>query len=86
MLLLRLKGDAPQRAIFIIQMYPSKGVQKNMLKAWEFTKNKLYHQKFVSNLQKIFQTNILETGTRQILLIAVLMVGLWLKLQMEIVD
>ena len=56
-------------------MYPSKGV-----------KNKLCHRQFDNNLQKIFRENILENDTGEILLIAVLMVGLWLKLQMEIVD
>ena len=63
-----------------------KGVQKNMLKTWDFAKNKLCHRCFDNNLQKTFQTNILEDGTRQTLLIVVLMVDLWLKLQMEIVD
>ena len=37
----RLKEDAPERTIFIFQTHPSKGVQKNMLKVWVFTKNKL---------------------------------------------
>ena len=67
-------------------MYPSKGGQKNMLKAWDLTKNKLYHREFDSILQKIYRTSILENVIRQMLLIAVSMVGLWLKLQMEIVD
>ena len=67
-------------------MHPPKRVQKNMLKAWDITKNKRYHRNFNSNLQKIFPTNILENGTRQIQLIAVLMVGFWLKLQIEIFD
>ena len=57
-----------------------------MLKAWYFTKNKLCHRCIDNNLQKILRTNILENGTGQILLIVVLMVDLWLKLQMEIVD
>ena len=60
--------------------------QKTMVKAWDFTKNNLCHTNFDNNLQKIFPTNILENGTGQILLIVPLMVGLWLKLQMEIVD
>ena len=57
-----------------------------MCKPWDFTKNKLCQRYFDTNLQKIFRANIPENGTRQILLIVVLMVGLWLKLQMEIVD
>ena len=57
-----------------------------MVKARDFTKNKLYHRYFGNNLQKIFRANILENGTGQILLIIVLIVGLWLKLQVEIVD
>ena len=76
----------PQRTNFIIQTYPSKGAQKNICKAWDFTKNKLCHRYFDNNLQKIFRKNILENGTRQKLLIVVLIVGLWLKLQMGIVD
>ena len=35
---------------------------------------------------KVFQKNILENRTRQMLLMAVLMVDLWLKLLMEVVD
>ena len=50
----------------------------------DFTKNKLCHRCLDNNLQKIFSTNILEDGTGQILLIAVLMAHLRLKLQMEI--
>ena len=46
-----------------IQTYPSKSVQRNMLKAWDFTKNKLCQRCFDNNLQKIFQKNILENGT-----------------------
>ena len=30
-------------------MLPSRGVQKNMLKAWDFTKNKFYHRYFDDN-------------------------------------
>ena len=67
-------------------MHPSKGVQKNMLKAWDFTKNKLCHRYFNKKLQKIFRTSILENGTGQIPLIVLLMIGIWLKLQMEIVN
>ena len=36
-------------------------------------------------MQKDFWTNIFENSIRQIILIVVLMVGLWLKLQMDIV-
>ena len=57
-----------------------------MMKARDFTENKLCHKYFDKNLQKSFQTHILENGTGQILLIVVLMVGLWLKLELEIVD
>ena len=64
----------------------STGVQKNMLKAWDFTKNKLCHRHFDNHLQKTFRTIILEIRTGQVLLIVILMVGLWLKLQMGVVD
>ena len=67
-------------------MHPSKGVQNNMLKAWDFTKNKHCHRCFENNLQKIFQTKILESGTGQITFLVVLIVGLWLKLQIERVN
>ena len=67
-------------------MHPSKGVQSNMLKAWDFTKNKLCYRVFENNLQKIFQTKTLENDTGQIAFIVVLLVGLWLKFQMERVD
>ena len=56
-----------------------------MLKSWDFTKNKLCHSSFDNNLQKIFQKNIFENGTRQLHLIVVLTVILWLQLQMEII-
>ena len=36
-------------------MDPSKGFQKNMVKAWDFTKNNLCHRYFDNNLQKIFK-------------------------------
>ena len=67
-------------------MHPYEGVQENMLKAWYFTKDKTCRRYFDNNLQKTFRTNILEDGTGQIDLVVVLMVGLWLKVQMEIVD
>ena len=66
--------------------HPYKGFQKNMLKVWHFTKDKTCHRHFDNNLQKSFRTNILGDGTRQIDLVVVLMFGLWLKVQMEIVD
>ena len=42
-------------------MHPSKGVQKNMLKAWNFTTYKLRYRCFDNNYQNNFQTNILES-------------------------
>ena len=62
--------------------YPPKGVQENMLKAWNFTKNKLLHKCFVNNLQKKFRANILENGTAQMFLIVLLMFGLLLDNQL----
>ena len=44
-------------------MHPSESVQKNMLKAWNFTTFKLHHRYFDNNLQKNFPTNILESDT-----------------------
>ena len=44
-------------------MHPSKGVQKNMLKAWDFTTYTLNYRCFDNNFQKNILTNILETGT-----------------------
>ena len=38
-------------------MHPSKGAQKNMLKAWNFTKNEICYRYFDNNLQKLFRTN-----------------------------
>ena len=67
-------------------MHPSKGVQKNMLKTWNFTEKRLCHRYFHDNLQETSRTSILQIGTGQALLIVVLMVGSWTKLQMEIVD
>ena len=57
-----------------------------MLNVWDFTKNKLCQRCIDNNLQKIFRKNILESGTAHIHSIVVLMVDLWLRLQMEIVD
>ena len=39
--------------IFIIQRQPFKRVQKNMVKAWNFTENKICHRCFENNLQKL---------------------------------
>ena len=59
----------------MLQTHPSKGVQKNMMKACNFTKYKHRHRWFHNDLQRNFQTNIIENDTAQILLIVVLMVG-----------
>ena len=56
-------------------MHPHNGFQKNTVKAWDFTKNNLCRRYLANNLQKIFQANILENDTGQILLIVALMVG-----------
>ena len=58
-----LKQDASQRIILIVQTNPSKGVQENILKAWNFTTYKLHHRYVDNNLQKNFRTNILESDT-----------------------
>ena len=54
-----------------------KAVQKNMLKAWDYTKNKLCHRYFDNATDIsliIFRTNILKISTGQLLLIVALMV------------
>ena len=56
-----------------------------MLKAWNFTKNKIYHECFDNNLQKLFWTKILKDSNGQKILIVALMVDLWLKPQMELI-
>ena len=48
-------------------MYPAKGVQDNMLTAWNFTKNKLHHRCLDNKLQKIFRKNVPKNSTGQIL-------------------
>ena len=58
-------------------MHPSKGVQKNMLKAFNFNKYKPRHRS-LDNLQKNCQKIFSESDTEHILLIVVLMVGLCL--------
>ena len=40
----------------------SKGAQKSMLKARNFTKNKICHRCFDNNLQKLFQTKSLKNS------------------------
>ena len=52
-------------------MQPSKGAQKNMLKAYNFTKNKLRHRSFDNKLQKISQRNVFENRAGQIILIVI---------------
>ena len=59
-------------------MHLSKGVQKNILKAWNFTKNGFPQRYFGNNLSKNFRTNIPENATRQILLKVTLKAGLHL--------
>ena len=54
----------------------TKGCSEFMLKVCNFTKNKPHYRCFNKSLQKIFQTNILEDSTRQVLLIVVLMIEL----------
>ena len=46
-----LKYDVSLRIIFILQIHPSISVQKYMLKACNFTKNKLCHGCFDNSLQ-----------------------------------
>ena len=58
-------------------MHLSKGVQKNVLKAWNFTKNTFHQRSFDNKLSKGFRTNILENATRQMLRKVTLMVGLY---------
>ena len=58
-----LKQDASQKIILIPQLHSSKGVQKNMLKAWNFVKYKLCQSCFDNYLQKNFSTSIFESNT-----------------------
>ena len=60
--------------MLILQAHPFKGVQKNMLKTWNFSKRKLFHRYFDNDLQKNCRTNILQSDTAQLLLTVVLMV------------
>ena len=61
----------PQGTVFIIQTHPSKGVRKNMQKAWDFAKYRLCHRYYDNSLQKTFRTIILQNETGPILLIVV---------------
>ena len=72
--------DASQRIFFFFQTHLSRGIEKNMLKAWNFITYKFCHRSFDNNLKKNFRTNILESNTTQILLIVVSMVGLCLDI------
>ena len=40
-----------KKIIFTLQTHLSKAIQKNMLIAWNFTKNKMYYKCFDNNLQ-----------------------------------
>ena len=53
-------------------------IQEKYTKSMEFTKIKIWHRCFDNNLQNIFSKNILDNGTRQILLVVILIVGLCL--------
>ena len=64
------------KRIFILQMHPSKGCQKNILKACTFTQKKLRHRRFDNNFKRIFWKNTPENATSSVLLIVILMVGL----------
>ena len=68
--------------VFIIQTRPPKKCSEEYAESMGL----LCHRCFDYNLQKNFRTDIPENGTGQILLIVFLMVGLWLKFQMVIVD
>ena len=43
-----------KQTFLILKTHDSKGVQKNMLKIWSFTKNKICHGCFYSNSQNLF--------------------------------
>ena len=72
MLLQCRKQIAFQRVIFIIQEHSSKGVRKNMPKTYSFTKNKTHVRCFDNCLEMLFDTNILENATWQIIVTVVL--------------
>ena len=54
-----------QRIILILQTHLSKGVQKNMLKAWNFTNYKFCHRSFDNSLQKISKQIFLRATPRR---------------------
>ena len=64
---------------FIFKKRPSEDVNKTMLKAWDFTANKLCLKCFDNNLQlaESFpkKKKKIETGTREMLLIVLLIIG-----------
>ena len=72
MLLQCRKKIAFQRVIFIIQEHSSKGVRKNMPKTYSFTKNKIHVRCFDNCLEILFDTNVLENATWQIIVTVVL--------------
>ena len=61
---------------FNTYIQPPKGVQKNMLNAWNFTKSKHHHWCVDNNLQIVSRRSILENAIGQIYLTVALMVGL----------
>ena len=61
-----------------IVSYLLKDVQKKMLQARNFTKNKLSDKYFHNKLQKIIRTIILENVTRRTLSIVALIVSVFL--------
>ena len=46
--------------IFILHAPSPKGVQKNVLKAWNFNENKLHHRSFDENSYKFFEPIFLQ--------------------------
>ena len=49
-----------QRKILAIKTHPSKGIQKSMLKVWNFTKNKLCNKCFCNDLQKMLHSKSMD--------------------------
>ena len=49
--------------ILILLAHPSKGIQKNMLKAWNFNKYKLCKRSFDNNLPKNYSSEQHRTDT-----------------------
>ena len=61
---LSLKQGPPQSTIFIIQIHPSKGVQKNKLKERDFTKNRLWlWYQFEENFPNNYSSEWHKTNT-----------------------